>query len=538
MVREGLPSANEVQKSNADTFYDTLIKTFPKKDSYSIINELPGPMRNLDLESGHAWKTAWKTFMEFEKLGRSHIAYAHWQKELTGSLSSNIVVPQLVFQRENDNGKSMRPEATFQVIVSHPDDAARIARIHVQKQPNFTMGLYSSIISTTDNEHWVQQREHIVPAFLPQASLRKVFPVTANRARACVEKLKGLARDGPVDMSEFLLFEAEAQLQLSLFGEDNEFMERTNAQFRGSMAGKNPPGYARTFCKELVSRFPRESNTCPMGSGGAVHGPLANALASFETDSRTDEGNALIFAFAGHDTTGHTMSWLLYELSRHPDHLMRLQSEVDDLFERIGDRELVYDDLFDLQFMTRCIMETLRLWPAVANGTFREIQFDDYITGPDGKDVLIKKGTHVQIANWSRHRNPELWGPDANEFSPDREFKNNELWNGSALAGYNPASERFSPFTFPPRDCIGKNFAHMEARAIIANLLHHFTFSLTQPWRDNQNPEELGVNYGTLAPRDLSSEDEFVKGFAGWAPTKKVPAGLMMHVVPREQAKL
>ena len=31
-------------------------------------------------------------------------------------------------------------------------------------------------------------------------------------------------------------------------------------------------------------------------------------------------GNMLLFTFAGHDTTGHTMTWLIYELCKHPHH--------------------------------------------------------------------------------------------------------------------------------------------------------------------------------------------------------------------------
>ena len=32
----------------------------------------------------------------------------------------------------------------------------------------------------------------------------------------------------------------------------------------------------------------------------------------------TAYGNMLIVLFAGHDTTGHTMTWLLFELARNP----------------------------------------------------------------------------------------------------------------------------------------------------------------------------------------------------------------------------
>ena len=59
-----------------------------------------------------------------------------------------------------------------------------------------------------------------------------------------------------------------------------------------------------------------------------------------------------------------------------------------------------YKDCHRLPFLSRCLAETLRLWPVVPNGTFREIQFDDTVTGLDGKDVRVAKGTYVQITNW------------------------------------------------------------------------------------------------------------------------------------------
>ena len=52
--------------------------------------------------------------------------------------------------------------------------------------------------------------------------------------------------------------------------------------------------------------------------------------------------------------------------------------------------------------------ETLRLWPAVPNGTFRELQYDDYIIGSDGEEVRLPKGTYVQINNWCRHRSKDI----------------------------------------------------------------------------------------------------------------------------------
>jgi hypothetical protein len=35
------------------------------------------------------------------------------------------------------------------------------------------------------------------------------------------------------------------------------------------------------------------------------------------------------------------------------------------------------------------------------------------------------------------------------------------VWGGEAFMAYNPSSERFSPFTYAPRACMGMNFAQV-----------------------------------------------------------------------------
>tara|TARA_B110000091_G_C13625162_1_gene394661 strand:+ start:215 stop:733 length:519 start_codon:yes stop_codon:yes gene_type:complete len=118
--------------------------------------------------------------------------------------------------------------------------------------------------------------------------------------------------------------------------------------------------------------------------------------------------------------------------------------------------------------------------------------------------VVVSSNT----ANWMRHRSPELWGDDVLEFNPMREFRGNELWDGASFAGYNPQSERYSPFTFTPRDCMGKNFAQMEMRVILAYLFHHFDFSLAGTTADFDRKTFLGVNRATLGPQDLGVDSQ------------------------------
>ena len=122
-----------------------------------------------------------------------------------------------------------------------------------------------------------------------------------------------------------------------------------------------------------------------------------------------------------------------------------------------------------------------------------------------------------------RHRAEELWGPDVLEFNPDRDFRGNELWGGDSFAGFNPQSERFSPFTYTPRDCMGKNFAQMEMRVILAYLFHEFDFSLAGTTKGFDRRTFLGVNRATLGPRDL-----------GVPTDKPAELGLFVKVTPRQ----
>ena len=187
--------------------------------------------------------------------------------------------------------------------------------------------------------------------------------------------------------------------------------------------GKNIE-YGREFAFDLI----KETKTS--------NGPLSNAFNNRNDENITKKeivGNALIFSFAGHDTTANTLTWLIYELSKNIELQEKLQNEVDIFWENQNNKEIVYKDFKRLPFMTRCIMETLRLWTPIPNGTFRELIEDDYITGINGQQVLLSKGTYIQIPNWTRHRNKELWGDDVNTFNPNREFIDDELWNNTVI---------------------------------------------------------------------------------------------------------
>lgn len=420
--------------------------------------------------------------------GKLHILYSTYQKHY--GYNSNIVIPY--FDIENKCKTDL-------IIVNNPKDAERLASTHVKKTPYLKKNLYDSIISTTSVEHWKDQRNSYSEAFSVNEKLKDLIPISNRRAMYCVKILADFLdtnKDDTIDIYDFFLNETLAQLHLAMFGFSNDFQENTNKKIRETFKGKND-SYARKYAFDLLKEV-KKSN-----------GPLSEVMCKRESKFKTKKeeyGNAMTFTFAGHDTTANTLTWLIFEICRHPQHYSKLQTEIDTFWSEKTSNDILYTDFKKLPFMTRCIMEILRLWTPIPNGTSRELQKDDYVIGKNNVNVEVKKGTYIQIPNWTRHRNPLLWGSDVNVFNPEREFKGDEIWDDMVFATYNPYSERFSPFAYGPRDCIGKNFSQIEMRIILLHLLKNFTFSIGE--NDYNIPdEELSFNAATLGPRSINNVD-------------------------------
>lgn len=491
------------------------------EDGYNVAEHLPGPLQDVGPGRRYAHrKDIIREMAEANNLGYAHLKWRQYQERYCpgGDELANIVLPVVSFAQSN----ARPPTVSNLVILSDPDDCARIGQEHVRKMPDQAVFLGPGVLSNTDNEAWRRQRDHLNEAFLPNPSLASICAVSAARAQCAQERLAALAEaGGPIDLNEFLLHEAMAQLQLALFGLPEDVAEESNKKLRtafstlldatgGSGGGFRPiedkaerakitqsASYLFQFIGKFMELVPDLKGTAEhLHSGCPIRGPLGARIHDVSEDTAERVFNAATFIFAGHDTTANTMTWLVFEVAQRPDIQRRLQREADALFASLGPgRAPGFADLASgLPLLTRCIYETLRLWPVVPNGTFRQLEREDTAAGPWGERVRLPKGTFVQVTNWMRHRSPKLWGPDAAEFNPDRAFTEEELWERR------PRSRRFSPFTFAPRDCMGKNFAQMEMRVILAYLFARFSFGLAPPTAGHNPSTFKGVNRGTMGP--------------------------------------
>ncbi|XP_048870627.1 cytochrome P450 4F3 [Brienomyrus brachyistius] len=185
--------------------------------------------------------------------------------------------------------------------------------------------------------------------------------------------------------------------------------------------------------------------------------------------SKDDDGKGLTdeeikaeadtFMFEGHDTTASGLSWVLYNLGKHPEYQERCRAEVDDLLQGRDSEELDWDDLSNLPFITMCIKESLRLYPPVPAVTRRLTQ---EITVP-GKRV-IPPGNISLVSIYGTHHNPHVW--------PDPEVYNPLRFDPKNSKGRSPYA--FIPFSAGARNCIGQNFAMAEMRVATALTVRRF----------------------------------------------------------------
>ncbi|XP_004761175.2 cytochrome P450 4F6 isoform X3 [Mustela putorius furo] len=165
------------------------------------------------------------------------------------------------------------------------------------------------------------------------------------------------------------------------------------------------------------------------------------------------------FMFEGHDTTASGLSWVLYNLAKHPEYQERCRQEVQELLRDREPQEIEWDDLAQLPFLTMCIKESLRLHPPVTVIARRSTQD---VGLPDGR--VIPKGNICVISIFGIHHNPSIW-PDPEVYNPFR-FDPENIKERSHLA--------FIPFSAGPRNCIGQTFAMTEMKVVLALTLLRF----------------------------------------------------------------
>ncbi|TYH47373.1 hypothetical protein ES332_D11G407400v1 [Gossypium tomentosum] len=216
-------------------------------------------------------------------------------------------------------------------------------------------------------------------------------------------------------------------------------------------------------CKEIVEKEGERINEEEYVND-ADPSILRFLLASREEVSSLQlRDDLLSMLVAGHETTGSVLTWTLYLLSKDPSALVKAQQEVDRVLEG---RNPTYEDIKDLKFLTRCITESLRLYPHPPV-LIRRAQVDDVLPG----DYKVKAGQDIMISVYNIHHSSQVW-ERAEEFVPERFDLESSVPNESNT------DYRFIPFSGGPRKCVGDQFALLEAIVALAIFLQRLNFEL------------------------------------------------------------
>lgn len=85
------------------------------------------------------------------------------------------------------------------------------------------------------------------------------------------------------------------------------------------------------------------------------------------------------------------------------------------------------------------------------------------------------KQTVISVYQWATFRNPDKF-VDPDSFHPERWLPETHPRHDAKYANDNRAV--FKPFSYGPRDCIGKNLTYSEIRVIISRILFRCNFEL------------------------------------------------------------
>ncbi|NXD61739.1 CP3AO protein, partial [Eolophus roseicapillus] len=167
---------------------------------------------------------------------------------------------------------------------------------------------------------------------------------------------------------------------------------------------------------------------------------------------------ALVFVFAGYETTSSTLSYLSYNLATHPDVQQRLQDEIDAYLPNKA--APTYSAITQMEYLDMVVSESLRLFPPVGR-IDRVCKKTVELNG-----VTIPKGMVVMIPTYMLHHDPAYW-PEPKEFRPERFSKESR----ESIDPYT-----FLPFGAGPRNCIGMRFALLIVKVAVVALLQNFSF--------------------------------------------------------------
>lgn len=371
-------------------------------------------------------------------------------------------------------------------LVAHPNPVREILRDQQRSfsKNTFTYNMVKSVagpgLLTLSGEEWRTRRRLMQPIFSKTRIDKLDEIVTAATERMLTQWQSavdmGMHVDAGEAMNELTLgiaakafFDVEIDQSREIQMATNIHSTQFSNQVRSPLAAiwgllglptiTGPKfRHAHHILQQAVRQIIEEMRQ-PENNSDALVAQLACATHEDTGIGLTDadlQTEVLTLLIAGHETSAKLLTWALYLLSRHEEVFARLQTEIR---YNLQDKIPSAADVAELPFLNQVIDETLRLYPS-AWAFSRRCEENVSICG-----FHVPKGARILVSPYLLHRHPEFW-PNPDTFDPNR-FSSNIKETSPAHA--------FIPFGAGPRQCIGKRFALVETRLILAQIAARFT---------------------------------------------------------------
>ncbi|KAG5319423.1 CP6J1 protein, partial [Pseudoatta argentina] len=237
-----------------------------------------------------------------------------------------------------------------------------------------------------------------------------------------------------------------------------------NKIFKISFIPKHVENFFRTLVTELMEQ--RRKDGIPRNDFLHLMAELERAEGD-KFDNEMLTGQAMSFVLDGYETSSSVMSFIGFDLARHPEIQNKLREEVLSVLNKYNG-EITYEGLKEMTYMDQVLNETLRLLPAglIIKKRCTEV-FE--LKGSDGIVCRVEPGMEIFIPVQALHKDPQYW-ENPEEYDPER-FNSDRKHNIDRFT--------FLPFGEGPRICVGMRMAQLQIKAGLAMIIRKYNLELS-----------------------------------------------------------
>lgn len=254
---------------------------------------------------------------------------------------------------------------------------------------------------------------------------------------------------------------------------------------------------AMDFTRKVLDTY-RAKDESEKSKNHTIVKVLTSSTAMASEEQRTAE--ALAWMNGGHETTGFTISNTLHMLASHPKAQEKVRHDLLEAKKKMDGKDGDDDDddgikLHDVPSFQHVIQESKRLMPVGAMGSIRQVGRDIIIEekkdvgknvkneGRDEKNnMILPKGAVCFLVQFLAHRNPNIFGPNADEFDPSR-WEDDKNTTEEEKEELRIMKETVLPFALGSRNCPGQALAIAEINCLLPELLTHYRLEMVDKGR-------------------------------------------------------